>query len=205
MTFVIFHGTFGSSQGNWFPRLKKDLESLGQTVLSPQFPVEDYDKFTNAGPNAAPRNQNLKNWLRTFAKEVLPKVKKGERLCFIGHSLGPLFILHTVSNFGIKLDLAVFVSPFLRNTSALWQFERINSDFYKTDFDFTALKKLIPRSYAVYGDTDPYVAREYLEEFADRLGSKKMVVKNGGHLNAEFGYTDFPLILDLCKKEITSR
>lgn len=43
MTFVIFHGSFGSSQGNWFPSLAKYLKNLGNEVFTPQFPVDDFN------------------------------------------------------------------------------------------------------------------------------------------------------------------
>lgn len=33
-------------------------------------------------------------------------------------------------------------------------------------------------------------------DFANKLGSTCIEIENGGHLNAEFGYTQFPLLLD---------
>ena len=168
MKFVIFHGAFGSAEGNWYPELKEKLESLGQEVIIPQYPVDDWDKVTQLGLGIDLRNQNLSNWLKLFKKEVLPKIKKDEKLCFIGHSLGPVFILHIVSKFNIKLDSAIFVSPFMDrlNLKEIWQFDHANKTFYKTDFDFDKLKELIPVSYVLYSDSDPYVKKSHTLLFA---------------------------------------
>ncbi len=39
-------------------------------------------------------------------------------------------------------------------------------------------------------------------EFAEKLKSKKFLVKEGKHLNSEAGFYDFPLVYELCKKNI---
>ena len=58
MKFVIFHGAFGSPEGNWFPQLKEKLELFGQEVIAPQFPIDDWERFTKAGPSTKPQKQN---------------------------------------------------------------------------------------------------------------------------------------------------
>lgn len=194
MKFIVFHGSFASSESNWFPELKEKLESLGQTVIVPQFPIDDWDRISG--------NQNLQSWLLTFEKEVLPKIKKGEKLCFIGHSLSPLFILHTVSKFSLRLDSAIFVSPFMDELERLSQINHVNKTFYKTDFDFEKLKKLIPVSYVLYSDNDPYVDKKYSIEFGKRLDSSLILVKGGKHMNSETGFTSFPLVYELCKTRL---
>jgi len=199
MKFVIFHGAFGSPYGNWFRDLKEKLQALGQDVLTPQFPTDDFSKLTKTGPI----NQSLSAWLKTFEKEVLVKIKKGEKLCFIGHSLAPVFILHVVLKYYLHLDCAIFVSPFMEEIkSEYWQFDLCNKTFYKTDFDFKKLKELIPLSYVLYSDNDPYVNKKYPLDFAEKMKSKKIVIKNGGHLNKESGFIKFPLVLELCKSMI---
>jgi len=204
MIFIIFHGSFGSPEGNWFPELKEQLEALGQTVLSPQFPVEDYDVITKKGPNQKLHNQNLENWLEFFSKNILPKLKKSEKICFVGHSIGPIFILHAVNKFQITLDSAIFVSPFMEPSTkhTPWQYQLVNSSFYKTDFDFNKLKKLIPVSYVLYSDNDPYVPKKYSIDFAQKLESSTIMVKQAGHLNSEVNLNEFPLVLELCKTRL---
>ena len=48
----IFHGTGGYPEENWFPWLKRELESLDCKAIVPQFPT--------------PQNQTLENWLKVF-------------------------------------------------------------------------------------------------------------------------------------------
>ncbi len=138
MKFVVFHGAFGSPDGNWFPQLKETLTNLEQTVVVPTFPTDDWGEMLKAGKNFKPKKQLLKNWFRVFEK-IMKGFKKGEKLCFVGHSLGPLFILHVVEKYGIKLDSAIFVSPFL-DSLGNWKVDIVNKTFYKTDFDWKKLK-----------------------------------------------------------------
>jgi predicted alpha/beta hydrolase family esterase len=57
---------------------------------------------------------------------------------------------------------------------------------------------LIGKSCVVYGDNDPYVPATESPLFADKLGSEKILVKDGGHCGSIF--KEFPLVLDFCKK-----
>ncbi|MBI2142628.1 serine hydrolase family protein, partial [Candidatus Woesearchaeota archaeon] len=186
MKFVIFHGAFGSPEGNWFPQLKEDLEALGQEAIIPKFPT--------------PEGQSLDSWLAVLDK-ARRGFRKNDRLCFIGHSLGPLFVLHAVERFNIKLDCAIFVSPFMtpRNNR---QYDEINRTFYRKGFDFAKLKKLIPVSYTVYSNNDPYVPGTDSIDFAGKLGSSLIEVKRAGHMNSEVNLNEFPLVLELCKSRI---
>lgn len=199
MHFIIFHGSFGNPNGNWFPYLKKRLEALGHRVTVPQFPVENWDEVTKHGSSMPLHHQSLEAWFRVF-EPIIKTFHKEEKLCFVGHSLAPVFILRVVDRFTIQLDSAMFVSPFLDylHSKEFWQFDYVNASFYKTDFDFEKLKRLIPVSYVLFGDNDPYVDRKYPLEFGEKMGSIVKEIKNGGHLNAESGYKEFPLLLDLC-------
>jgi predicted alpha/beta hydrolase family esterase len=206
MKFIIFHGSYGSLEGNWFPWLKRELEKLRQEVLLPKFPTDDWDEVNKIGENNIKNykpKQTLNNWLAAFEKQVLPNIQEDDKLCFIGHSMGPQFILQVVDKYDIQLDSAIFVSPFMEDIKGGWyQFYAVNKTFYKTDFDFNKLRRLIPVSYVLYGSDDPYVDSKYPKEFAEKLGSEIIEIKGGGHLNAEVGMTSFPKVLKLCKMRI---
>jgi len=200
MKFIFIHGSFGSPNGNWFPELKQKLEEIGQTVIAPQFPVDNWDEMVKNGPTVPLKNQNLIHWLEIL-EPIAKNLNKGEKLCFVGHSLGPLFILHVVEKFHLQLDSAIFVSPFL-DTLDKWEFNHANGSFYKTDFDFDNLKKLIPVSYVLYSDNDPYVKKEKSIAFGKALDSAIIPVRRAGHLNSEINLNEFPLVLDLCMTRI---
>ena len=197
MKFVLFHGSFGNPNENWFPDLREDLEALGQTVIVPQFPVEDWDELVKNGPEAPVHHQSLQSWLDVFEKEVLPLIETKEKVVFVGHSLAPVFILHVVSKFKITLDCAIFVSPFM-DTLDRWEFNKVNQTFYKTDFDFDEIKKYIPVSYVLYSDNDPYVPKNYSLIFAKALESSSILVRAAGHMNSSVNLNEFPLVRDLC-------
>lgn len=181
--------------------LKEKLESFDQKVLIPRFPVENWDEVTRVGPSFICRNQSLNNWLNVF-ESFQKQFKKSEKICFIGHSLGCVFILHIVERYKIPLDCAIFGSPFLTRLNKDWQFDVVNKSFYKSDFDFSLLKKLITTSYVLYSNNDPYVDIQHPLEFAQKLESSHIQVKQAAHLNSEVNLTEFPLVLELCKSRL---
>lgn len=197
MKFVIFHGSFGSSDGNWFPDLKAKLEYMGQTVICPQYPIDNEDTISKDPKSSTV--QTLDSWTKVFEETVLPDLKGKEKICFIGHSIGNVFILHLIEKFKIKLDCAIFVSPWLDQIPLDdWKYNKVNSSFYKTDFDFEKLIKYIPISYVLYSDTDPYIEPHRALHFAKVLESSHIMVRRAGHLNAEVNMNEFPLVYDLC-------
>lgn len=197
MKFVIFHGSLGYADSNWFPDLKAKLEYMDQTVICPQYPVDTVESIRKS-PSYVTK-QSLTSWFDTFENNVLPYLKKNEKLVFVGHSLGNLFILHCIEKYRIKLDCAIFVSPCLdRLSSVPWYYDKVNTTFYKTDFSYETLREYIPVSYVIYSDTDPYIEPHRALHFATVLHSSHIMVKRAGHLNAEVNVNEFPLVCELC-------
>jgi predicted alpha/beta hydrolase family esterase len=203
MKFLIIHGSFGSPQGNWFPALKQKLELQGQSVLSPQFPVDDWQELSSQGIDAQTKKQTLSNWLNAFEVEVLPWIGQ-EKISVVAHSLAPLFVLHALSQCSFKIDVGIFVSPFLKleRNEKHWQIHSANKTFYEHAFDFGELKQKIEHSYVVYSFDDPYVPVDQAVQFADKLKSSLVPVYGAKHLSSEFPGNDFPLIFELCKTRI---
>lgn len=48
-----------------------------------------------------------------------------------------------------------------------------------------------------YTKNDPYVSYEAEKEFADTIATKQIIIENGGHLNSESGYREFPELLEV--------
>jgi uncharacterized protein len=200
MNYIIVHGSFGSPSENWFPYLKTKLIKIGQIVEVPALPVDNWDTVTKNGQDFPVKNQSLTSWLKIFQEHIVLNPK--EKYCFVGHSLAPLFILHLIDKLNIQLDSAIFVCPFLTHLNTDWQIDLANASFYKSDFNFIKLKKLIPLNYVVYSNNDPYVDVKYALEFSEKMGSAKICITNGGHLGTSAGFAEFPLLFELCKTRL---
>ena len=49
MNFFIIHGIYATPEANWFPWLKKELESRGNEVIVPKFPTPLDQSLERAG------------------------------------------------------------------------------------------------------------------------------------------------------------
>jgi len=201
MTFVLFQGSYNSHEHLekwWLPKFLENVAPLGHKILMPQLPVDDYDEVTAAGPQTTTK-QNLEAWLAAF-ENFYPQIDNEKELVFVSHSLGPLFVLHVLEKYSISLDAAIFVCPFLEKLQKSdWQINLVNSTFYKTDFDFAKLRKLVPISYVLYGTNDPYVENSQSLSFAEKMGSSLVQVVGGGHLSKE---KNVDLIVEMAKTRI---
>ena len=183
MNFLIIHGSFGSKDGNWFPWLKEELEKLGHTVYLPQFPV-------------GKDNQTLDSWTNTIEDLNIPF---GGDLIVIAHSIGPSFTLSLLEKYGCKA--CFFVSGFL-TLLGNEEYDYVNKTFVTREFEWEKIKQNCSKFVLYHGDNDPYVPLETAKEFAGKVGVELKVIENGGHLNEESGYTQFPQLLEDIKEVI---
>lgn len=203
MKFVLLHGIFGGAVDNWFPFLQKGLEDVGETVVIPSFPYTSHEELLKNGPGFKIQ-QSLASWI-DCCEDTLHELGNTEKLCFLGHSVGCVFMLHLISRWGLTLDSAFFVAPFLQKLGGRWEFDYVNKTFYKKDFNFIQLKRCIPTSYVLYSDDDPAVPTNLTLEFAYKLDSQKILVRGAKHFSTKSGFTEFPLLLELCKSRIVRK
>lgn len=182
-TVFIFHGIEGHPQENWFPWLKKELESLGCRVVVPAFPSAD--------------KPILADWLAFF--EQYKEMVTPETI-FVGHSLGAPFILHLLKNYVVHASF--LISSFMEDVPNVFN-ERM-ATFIHTPFDWPAIRKNCQHFTVMHGDHDPYLPLEKGQAVAGNLGIAMEVIPNGGHLNAAAGYTTFPLLLEHIKKTLAT-
>lgn len=175
---LIIHGAYGNPNENWFPWLKAELEKLGIKAFVPQFPT--------------PEGQNLDNWLKVF-KEYMPYLD--EKTILVGHSLGPAFIMNILENLEQPILAAFFVSGF---TGLLGkpEFDEINKTITNRKFNYSKIIRNCNKFFIYHSDNDPYVPLDKGKELAAKLNGKLTIIKNGGHINASAGYTEFPLLLN---------
>jgi predicted alpha/beta hydrolase family esterase len=178
---IILHGTGGSPEENWFPWLAENLRSKGHKVFVPRLPT--------------PENQSMYKWHAALVTQV---EKMGKDTILIGHSCGATFLLHVLEALAEPVEQSIFVSPFIEKLGHKY-FDNLNETFVNHEFDWDLIKKNAGQITLLYGDNDPYVPVSAAQKVADGLDTPLTIIPNGGHLNAEFGYTEFPKLLELIK------
>ena len=176
----IIHGSYGSPEENWFPWLEEKIEELGHKAIVPRFPTPD--------------GQSLENWKKVF-KTYESRVSNNT--VFIGHSLGPAFILSILERINRYVKSCFFVAGFTRELGNP-DFDKVNKTFYK-DFNWTKIKQNCSRFYVFHSDNDPYVPLAQGRELAKNLGVELIVVENAGHFNEAAGYKSFDMLLEMLK------
>lgn len=176
-TALILHGIGGHAGIHWQKWLHDELVKKGYKVIMPDLPNSD--------------KPDRKKWLRVVKK--LTNNTNFSELIIIGHSLGVTTALDLIEESDKKINKFISVSGFAKDYGA-----ELNSYFLKEkDIDLGKVKKLIGKVYVIQSDNDPYVPQKILKHLADGLGVKPKIIKNGGHLNSDSGYTKFPLLLKL--------
>lgn len=175
--YIILHGSFGSKDGNWFPWLKNELEKKKKDVVVPQMPV---------GVGV----QNFDSWSLEFSK-----LKVDENTTIIAHSIAPIFVCKYLITNKIRVNKLIFVCGFNNFLGIDNDFDAVNEPMFIDNY--YDVKKYCDDIVCFYSDNDPYVKFNVEKDFADKLTDKQYIIKNGGHINSESGYTEF---LDILKE-----
>lgn len=190
MKFVVLHGTEGTPEGNWFPWLAKELEKRGQKTIRPTLPT--------------PEGQNVENWIRVISDAVEEIGGPDKETIIVAHSMSPMAVCHYIVKNNVKVGFAFFASAFTDYDLDIEPYKTVNHKFFDKDFDWEKLKKNCPKIICFAGSDDPYLPQDVLKGFSKLCGAMKfIIVQKGGHLNAESGYTSFPLLLETIKKELS--
>ena len=176
----IIHGSFGNPFVNWFPFLRKEIEDKGLEVYTPDFPV-------GVG------YQNYENWEKVL-KSYLDAGLINENTTIFAHSIAPVFVCKFLINNKIKVKRLVFVCGFNNYLGINDEYDNVNKSMFLGNL--ADIKKYCNDIICFYSDNDPYVKYEVEKDFADTIANKQIVIKNGGHLNSESGYTEFNELLE---------
>lgn len=171
---IIVHGTKSTPEDNWFGYLAKELESEGFEVSIPRFPT--------------PEQQSLENWRKLWEESVAPLSAQD---VLIGHSLGAAFILRLLESLDVKLKAVALVSGFAEPLGDE-EFDALNQSFLEEEFNWEKINQAAEKFLIYAGDDDPHVPLEFSEDLAMRLKSPIEVIIDGGHLNSESGFEEFP-------------
>ena len=131
-TALIFHGTEGHPEENWFPWLKQELEKRGYKVFVPQFP----------SPPKIPAM--IDEW---FAVLDNYKTFIDKDTILIGHSLGGIFTLRALERLQDPIKAAFLVGTPI-GIRPILNYDRDNS-FSGFSFDW---KSIITKSKHFFGN-----------------------------------------------------
>ena len=173
--YIILHGSYGSKNGNWFPWLKKELIKNNYKVNVPQMPI-------GVG------NQNYENWSNELNKLIV-----NENTTIIAHSIAPVFVCKYLINNKIKVEKLIFVCGFNNYLGINSDFDTVNKPMFINNLE--DIKKYCKKIICFYSDNDSYVKYDVEKSFADSISSEQYIIKNGGHINEESGYTKFEELL----------
>lgn len=178
--YILVHGSFGSPFVNWLPYLRNEIEKRELVVYTPDFP-------TGVG------YQNYNNWSKVLESYIGANLINEDTVIY-AHSIAPIFICHFLVSHNIKVKRLVFVCGFNNYLGINEEYDIVNKTMY---FDnLVEIKKFAEEIICFYSKNDPYVKYETEKEFADKIATKQIVIDDGGHLNSESGYTEFPQLLE---------
>lgn len=184
MTILILHGIGSHAGAHWMQWLHDRLTEQGHQVLMPDLPNPDHPD----------RSQ----WLEVV-KDAVVGVNPSE-LIIVGHSLGVPTALDYVESLDKPIKGLVSVAGFYEDCGA-----ELNSYFMaEKNIDMEAVKDKLEQVFVLYGDNDPYVPQPTLKNLSQALGVSPRIFFNGGHLNTDAGYTQFPELLDIVTDIIAS-
>jgi len=184
MKIFIIHGAYGNPEENWFPWLKEKLIEQGHEVIVPHFPT--------------PENQTLTHWM-----DILNLNEIDSDTVFVGHSLGPAFILSVLEKINVSIKACFFIAGFV-DVLGKKEFDSINESFVRKSFDWYTIKRNCKKFYVYSSDNDPYVPLSKGKALSDHLASELIIVKDAGHFNEAVGFKKFDQLLRDILKDLNS-
>lgn len=172
----IIHGWGGSSEVNWFPWMKEELEKLNIQV----------EVLTM--PNSL--NPQLEEWL-DFMREKI--VQPSEEIFLVGHSLGCITILRYLESLGEneKVGGIILVAGFSRSIG-IPELE----NFFVCPLDYEKVKRSVISKIFINSDNDPYVPLEEGKIMEEKLDGKLVIMHKAYHLSEGNGFFTFPTGLE---------
>lgn len=177
--YFLIHGSFGSPFVNWLPYLHKELRRRSKEVYTPDFP-------TGVG------FQNYENWSKLL-KVYLNAGLITEDTIIFAHSIAPVFVCKFLVENKVKVKKLIFVCGFNNYLGIDADYDNVNRGMYLENLG--DVKKCCDEIVCFYTKNDPYVKYDAEKEFADTVATEQVVIVDGGHLNSESGYREFPELL----------
>ena len=180
---IAIHGWQGSPHRDWFPWLKKNLESKGHNVIVPEMP--------------ATQHPVIQPWVSTLTKIT---GKLDENTFLVGHSIGCQTILRFLAKMKTneKVGGVILVAPWtkLKPTSYETPADKaIIQPWLEVPIPWEHAKVRAQKFVCFFSDDDPFVYVENSKVFKEKLGAEIIIEKNKGHYSEGEGIKEIPSVL----------
>ncbi len=168
---LFYYSALGRHSGNcWYPWLKNHIETKGYSCYVPTLPDVS--------------NMSYDSWekkFKSYAKNL------NSESVVIAHSIGSIFLVHYLVKHKIKIQKFIGVVSFNRvnNRDVNKEWDKINETFFIDNLE--DLKIYAKQRICFYSPTDIYDFNA-LEEFANKIDAKKVIIEKAGHFTAVSGY-----------------
>ncbi|MEK6970221.1 MAG: alpha/beta hydrolase [archaeon] len=185
---IIVHRWDGSPETDWYPWLKREIESRGGECLIPAMP-------DSGRPQIEP-------WVSMLAS-VVGKVDRHTYL--VGHSVGCQTILRFIERLpdDEKVGGSLLVAPWTRLKPQPGEGEKEKSialPWIETPIDWKKVIEHNPTTTCLFSENDSFVHEEDAELFRNRLNADILMEKELGHFTIFDGVTRLPMALHVLEK-----
>lgn len=178
---VVVPGWNGSGEGHWQTWLEDELRAAGRETVRPE--VADWDRPDLAG------------WLTALRTAIAPLPADGFDV--VAHSLGAvLWLHHSTDPQGPRPARVALVSP----VSPTLEYPEI-AEFLPPPLDVDAVRAAADGTVLVAGSDDPYLPEGVAAAYGVPLKMATTIVEDGGHLNTDAGYGEWPAMLSWCNRD----
>jgi len=178
--FVLLHGYRSSPETNFFPWLKRELESRGHSVEVPELPNSDSPDIDEQ------------------VEYVLNSCHLDSQTTLLGHSLGSVVALKVVEKINQPINQLILVAGFTR--PRFKDKPRPKADRLNWSFDFDLIRSKITEAVILRDLNDPIVPEEETELLGQRLNTAVIDIKaSKGHVTGQ----QEPEILKHCLGAVT--
>ncbi|MCU1659240.1 MAG: hypothetical protein JWO57_3896 [Pseudonocardiales bacterium] len=179
---VVLHGWEGSGPDHWQTWLAGQLRAADRAVRYPDLPDADHP--------------TLDAWL-----DALQAVLTGlpdDGFDVVAHSLGAVLWLHHASaaDDSPRPARVALVAPPSPQTSI----PQIAA-FFPPPIDVDAVRRAADGTVLVGSDNDPYSPEGIAVAYGRPLKMPTTIIGDGGHLNPDAGYGEWPAMLDWCGRD----
>lgn len=178
----IVHGWGANAKSEWFPWLKKELESIG-------FEAAVFDMPDTENPK-------IETWVKYLEDNI---ENPDEETILIGHSIGCQTILRYLEKLpeNIKVGKIILVAPWYTLFNLPEEELPIAEPWEKTPIDEKkVLSHTKEKIVCIFSDNDPVVPPENQKIFSEKYGAEIIVIPDGGHFSEDDGTTELPAVLE---------